>query len=59
VRRAIEDFHQTTPPHQGQLIAGDQRSIPPDVPHRLIVDGPVEVAVDFLTRPAMAARRGG
>jgi len=41
----------TSPPMHDQLVDGTQQPIPPDVPHRLNVDGHVIVAVDFLTRP--------
>ena len=34
-----------------RLAAGDEQPIPPGVPHRLELDGPVELAVDFLVAP--------
>jgi len=41
----------TDPPLNVQVAAGNQQAIPPGVPHRLVLlEGPVLVAVDFLTR---------
>lgn len=31
-----------------RLVAGDRQPLPPGVAHRLVLDGPVTVAVDFL-----------
>lgn len=42
----------TEPPMDLRLTAGDRQPIPPGVPHHLVVDGPVTVAVDFLARAA-------
>lgn len=38
----------TEPPLDLHLVAGDRQPIPPGVPHHLVFDGPVVVAVDFL-----------
>jgi hypothetical protein len=40
----------TDPPVDRELHAGDTQPIPPGVAHAVHVDGPVELAVDFLTR---------
>jgi len=40
----------TQPPTVRQLGTGDEQAIPPLVPHRLEVDAPVTLAVDFLVR---------
>jgi len=40
----------TAPPITRQLVAGDNQAIPPSVPHQLTVEGPFELAIDFLTR---------
>jgi tellurite methyltransferase len=46
----------TDPPIERQLVSDDFQAIPPDVPHRVIIDGPAVVAIDFLTeRPASPA----
>jgi tellurite methyltransferase len=36
------------PPLRRTLHAGDEQPLPPEVPHRLSLDGPVRLAVDFL-----------
>jgi tellurite resistance-related uncharacterized protein len=41
---------ETDPPIEVQLDAGAQQPIPPMVPHRLTLDGPVVLTVDFLVR---------
>ena len=38
----------TDPPITRRLGAGDEQPIPPGVPHRLTVEGPVRLTVDFL-----------
>jgi tellurite resistance-related uncharacterized protein len=38
----------TDPPIHARLAAGDSQPIPPGVPHAVLVDGPVRLAVDFL-----------
>ena len=43
---------ETTPPIDVRLGAGEEQAIPPGVPHALAVDGPVRVAIEFLTAPA-------
>lgn len=40
----------TDPALRRRLAAGDSQPIPPGVVHRLEVDGPVTLAVDFLVR---------
>jgi tellurite resistance-related uncharacterized protein len=40
----------TTIPVDRLLRAGDHQPIPPDVPHALLVDGPVRLEIDFLVR---------
>lgn len=40
----------TEPPLDVRLAAGDRQPIPPSVPHHLVVEGPVVVAIDFLVR---------
>ena len=40
----------TEPPIERRMVAGDAQPIPPDVPHRLALDGPVRLVVEFLTR---------
>ena len=47
---------ETTPPFTVRLGAGVEQPIPPGVPHRLGVDGPVRLAVDFLVRPSTSHR---
>jgi tellurite methyltransferase len=47
---------ETSPPIRARLVAGDRQAIPPDVPHRLVVDGHIIVAVDFLTAPSRRPR---
>ena len=42
------------PPLDVRLDAGRRQPIPPGVPHHVVVDGPVMLAVDLLTRPAPA-----
>jgi len=39
----------TEPPTIVHLGAGDRQAIPPGLPHALILDGPVRMAIDFLT----------
>lgn len=39
---------QAEPPIERALVAGDRQALPPGVAHRLVLDGPVTVAVDFL-----------
>lgn len=34
-----------------QLLAGDRQVIPPERPHRVILDGPATFAVEFHRRP--------
>jgi hypothetical protein len=43
---------QTEPPIERALVAGDRQPLPPGVAHRLVLDGPVTVAVDFLVARA-------
>lgn len=38
----------TDPPIHARLFAGESQPIPPGVPHAVLVDGPVRLAVDFL-----------
>lgn len=45
---------ETAPPVREPVRAGEERPIPPGVRHRVQVDGPVRLAVDFLTRPDLA-----
>jgi hypothetical protein len=40
----------TVPPISRRLVTGDSQAIPPSVPHQLSVEGPFELAIDFLTR---------
>ena len=40
---------ETTPAIAVRLGPGEEQAIPPDVPHALTVDGPVRVAIEFLT----------
>lgn len=42
----------TEPPLRLRLTAGEARAIPPGVTHLVELDGPVELEVDFLGRPA-------
>ena len=42
----------TDPRMELQLKAGDTQAIPPGLPHHLVVEGPVVVAVDFLVPAA-------
>ena len=42
---------ETEPPVDVRLVAGGEHAIPPGVSHALTVDGPVRVAIDFLTAP--------
>ena len=52
-------FHiETNPPIDVRLDAGDEQPIPPGVPHLLRLDGPVQLAVDFLVRPAAGPATG-
>jgi len=39
----------TTPPVDVRLDAGEEQAIPPGVTHALTVEGPVRVAIEFLT----------
>jgi tellurite methyltransferase len=48
---AVRFTMATTPPVDRRLGAGEAQDIPPGVTHSLGVDGPVRLAVDFLTRP--------
>jgi tellurite resistance-related uncharacterized protein len=41
---------ETEPPIARRLVAGDRQAIPPSVPHKLTIEGPVELAIDFLSR---------
>jgi tellurite methyltransferase len=41
---------QTDPEVVTEVRAGDHRAIPPDVPHRVDLDGPVTFELDFLVR---------
>jgi tellurite resistance-related uncharacterized protein len=43
---------ETVPPVSRHLLAGDTQPIPPGVPHRLRVDEPVQLAIDFLVKQA-------
>jgi tellurite resistance-related uncharacterized protein len=44
-------FHlESEPPMIRRLVAGDSQAVPPSIPHRLSIEGPVELAIDFLTR---------
>ena len=36
------------PPLTRTLHAGDDQPLPPEVPHHLVLEGPVQLAVDFL-----------
>lgn len=45
----------TEPPLDRRLGAGDSQPIPPGVAHRLVLDGPAVVAVDFLVRETVGA----
>lgn len=38
------------PPLTRTLLAGEEQPLPPEVPHHLILGGPVLLAVDFLVR---------
>jgi tellurite resistance-related uncharacterized protein len=40
------------------LVAGDEQPIPPGVPHRLGLDGPVRLEVDFFVPPERGAGTG-
>ena len=40
----------TVPPITRRLVAGDSQAVPPSVLHKLTVDGPFELAIDFLGR---------
>ncbi|MBM3657941.1 MAG: DUF3565 domain-containing protein [Actinobacteria bacterium] len=40
----------TDPPIVRHMVAGDEQPIPPEVPHRLTVDGPVRLVVEFFAR---------
>jgi tellurite methyltransferase len=42
---------ETTPPVIIRVHAGDEQPIPPGVRHRVEVDEPVRIAVDFLVKP--------
>jgi tellurite resistance-related uncharacterized protein len=48
---AVRFTMQTTPRIDVRLRAGQEQAIPPGVDHALAVEGPVRLAVDFLTRP--------
>lgn len=50
LKGAVRFELQTDPPSDRVLRAGDAQAIPPDVPHRVTVIGPVRLAVDFLVR---------
>ncbi len=41
----------TAPPIRARLVAGNRQPIPPALPHRLVLDGPARVEIDFLVRP--------
>ena len=43
---------ETSPPVDILLQAGDQQPLPPGVPHRVLVGGPLQMVVDFLRRPS-------
>jgi len=47
---------ETTPTMRVRVLAGEAQAIPPDVPHGLTVDGPVQFAVDYLVKPAVTER---
>ncbi len=49
---AVTFAAETDPPRHRRLDAGQNQPIPPEVPHRLHVEGPVRLAVDFLVRAA-------
>ncbi|MDE3086603.1 MAG: DUF3565 domain-containing protein [Acidobacteriota bacterium] len=42
---------ETEPRLERQLAAGDDQAIPPAVDHHLLIDGPVRLRVEFLSRP--------
>jgi tellurite methyltransferase len=48
---------ETEPPVSRRLVAGDEQPIPPGVPHRVSVDEPVRLAVDFIARPSTGGAR--
>ena len=48
---AVRFRMELDPPLDVELEAGGRQPIPPDVPHQVVVGGPVVLAVDFLTRP--------
>jgi tellurite methyltransferase len=41
---------ETEPPLHVELVAGAQQPIPPGVVHMVTIDGPMQLAVDFLVR---------
>jgi tellurite methyltransferase len=43
---------ETDPPLERRLTAPATQAIPPTVPHRVTVDGPVRLFIDFLVRQA-------
>ncbi len=47
---SIGFWMDTAPPIERQLVDGDTQPIPPDVNHKVRVDEPVRMQVDFLTR---------
>jgi tellurite resistance-related uncharacterized protein len=42
---------ETTPPVSLTVAAGEEQPIPPGVPHLVLLDGPVRLAIDFLVTP--------
>jgi tellurite resistance-related uncharacterized protein len=42
----------TSPATSTRLVAGDAQPIPPGVRHQVRLDGPVVLAIDFLTKSA-------
>jgi tellurite resistance-related uncharacterized protein len=40
----------TNPPLERQLTRGDHQPIPPGIKHRLVLEGPVTLAIDFRVR---------
>lgn len=61
VRFTFEEEHEGPdeqrsgdPASARRLVAGEHQVIPPDRPHRVILDGPVSFAVEFHRPPATA-----
>jgi hypothetical protein len=48
VQGALEIQMETEPPLRRRMEAGDQQPIPPGVPHKINLVGPMVVEIEFL-----------